>query len=74
MVTSQGATNDKQFANLVKILGRPELAQDERFVSNGARVTNRDDLYPILQKLFSAKSTKEWEQEFEGSGMPYAVS
>ncbi|KXT11230.1 hypothetical protein AC579_5547 [Pseudocercospora musae] len=67
-----GATNDKQFANLAKILGRPELADDPRFKSNGDRVSNREDLYAMLRELFVAKSTNEWLEAFEGSGMPYA--
>ncbi|KXT03328.1 hypothetical protein AC578_4005 [Pseudocercospora eumusae] len=67
-----GATNDKQFAKLVKILGRPELADDPRFKSNGDRVTNREDLYALLRELFVAKSTDEWLEAFDGSGMPYA--
>lgn len=67
-----GATNDKQFAKLVKLLGAPEMAEDDRFKTNGDRVSNRDDLFPLLNKLFAAKSTEQWVQEFEGSGMPYA--
>ena len=67
-----GATNDKQFAKLVDILGQPELAQDERFSTNGDRVTNRDVLSPILSELFASKSTEEWVVAFEGSGLPYA--
>jgi succinate--hydroxymethylglutarate CoA-transferase len=67
-----GATNDKQFANLARILGRPEMAQDERFQTNGKRVTNREQLYPILHHVFATKTTDEWMQSFEGSGMPYA--
>lgn len=67
-----GATNDKQFANLVKLLGKPEMAEDERFRGNGDRVTNRETLFPMLNELFAAKTTEEWVKEFEGSGMPYA--
>lgn len=67
-----GATNDKQFANLVKLLGASELATDDRFKSNGDRVTNRDALYQRLNELFAMKSTDEWVATFEGSGMPYA--
>lgn len=48
------------------------MADEERFRSNGDRVTNRDALFPILNDLFAAKTTAEWVEEFEGSGMPYA--
>lgn len=66
-----GATNDKQFAKLMTILGRPEMAEDPEFVSNPRRVENREELYKILEGLFKARSTDEWLAEFEGSGMPY---
>ena len=34
--------NDRQFAALCEALGAPELARDERFATNGARVAHRD--------------------------------
>lgn len=48
------------------------MAQDDRFRGNGDRVTNREELFPILNELFAAKTTEEWVSIFEGSGMPYA--
>ncbi len=33
-----GALNDKQFSKLVRILGKPELADDARFSTNSERV------------------------------------
>ena len=36
--------NDEQFRKLTAVLGIPGTADDVRFASNGARVTNRDDL------------------------------
>ena len=68
-----GATNDKQFAQLAKTLGRPDLSRDERFKTNPDRVTHREALAEILEQLFQQKTTAMWEQEFEGSGLPYAT-
>lgn len=67
-----GATNDKQFLKLVTLLGKPELADDARFVTNPRRVDNRDELFLIVNELFATKTTDEWMVVFEGSGMPYA--
>ncbi|EXJ75364.1 uncharacterized protein A1O5_02060 [Cladophialophora psammophila CBS 110553] len=67
-----GATNDKQFSTLCKVLGDAALSTDERFSTNTGRVQNRDQLFPILNDLFSTKTTEEWLQDFEGSGLPYA--
>lgn len=67
-----GAINDKQFSTLCKILGLEDLQQDERFCSNSMRVENREELFTILNGAFATKSTDEWLEAFEGSGMPYA--
>src|SRR6516225_7327095 len=36
-----GVGNERQFARIAEVLGHPEWASDERFVSNRARVENR---------------------------------
>lgn len=41
--------NDGQFAKLAAEFGHPEWATDPRFVSNGARVTNRAALIPLIE-------------------------
>ena len=38
--------NNTQFAGLCKAVGRPELAEDERFATNPDRVANREALIP----------------------------
>jgi crotonobetainyl-CoA:carnitine CoA-transferase CaiB-like acyl-CoA transferase len=40
--------SDKQFADLCKVLGKPELAQDKRFATNLSRVKHREVLNQIL--------------------------
>jgi succinate---hydroxymethylglutarate CoA-transferase len=66
-----GATNDKQFVILSRILGRAGLAGEERFRTNEDRVENREELSEILNGLFKKKTTEEWLELFEGTGMPY---
>jgi crotonobetainyl-CoA:carnitine CoA-transferase CaiB-like acyl-CoA transferase len=43
--------NDGQFAKFVRVLGHPELAEDERFRTNADRVRNRAVLVPLLAEL-----------------------
>jgi glutaryl-CoA transferase len=43
--------NDGQFAKFARVLGRPDLAQDERFRTNADRVRNRAVLVPLLADL-----------------------
>ena len=63
--------NEKQFLKLCTILGKPELASEDRFKDNQSRVDNRNDLGKILNDLFSEKTTDEWMELFDGSGLPY---
>ncbi|XP_077347805.1 succinyl-CoA:glutarate CoA-transferase isoform X3 [Lithobates pipiens] len=66
-----GAGNDQQFSTVCKILNLPELISDPRFKTNKLRVQYRKCLLEILTKRFSEKTTSEWLQLFEGSGIPY---
>jgi crotonobetainyl-CoA:carnitine CoA-transferase CaiB-like acyl-CoA transferase len=50
--------NDGQFTRLVSVLGKPELAQDERFRSNASRVGHRAELVPVLTEL-TLKTTRD---------------
>lgn len=45
--------NDKQFSEVCSILGKPELAKDERYSVNFMRVKNRDEVNAIMQDLIS---------------------
>ena len=67
-----GAGNDKQFRKLCDIIGKSELANDDKFQTNHDRVLNRDVLVDILEKRFRQESTQIWLNKFEGSGIPYA--
>ena len=62
--------NDTQFENLCRAIGRPELADDERFATNPDRVANREDLVAILQEELSRKTADEWVEELRGAGVP----
>jgi crotonobetainyl-CoA:carnitine CoA-transferase CaiB-like acyl-CoA transferase len=51
--------NDGQFAKFVRVLGHPELAQDERFLTNRDRVRNRSILVPLLTELLRGRHRDE---------------
>lgn len=52
--------NDRQFEAFCRIIGRPEIAVDERFSTNSARVRNRETLIPMLEPIFLEKTVSEW--------------
>jgi succinate---hydroxymethylglutarate CoA-transferase len=67
-----GGGNDRLFAILCKGLGRPEWSTDERFAINSARVANRNLLESQIEEITRSKTTEEWLQIFDGTGLPYA--
>lgn len=66
-----GATNNRQYQILCRLIDRIDLTTDPRFADNGSRVKNRDELKRILEEILASKSTDEWLTILEGSGMPY---
>lgn len=62
--------NDGQFARFVSVLGRPELAQDERFRTNAGRVGHRADLVPLLTELTVKFIREDLLAALEGQGVP----
>ncbi|XP_067888338.1 succinate--hydroxymethylglutarate CoA-transferase isoform X2 [Heterodontus francisci] len=66
-----GAGNDQQFSVVCKILSLPALSQEPRFKTNKLRVQNRRELIDILCARFLDKTTQDWLELFEGSGVPY---
>jgi crotonobetainyl-CoA:carnitine CoA-transferase CaiB-like acyl-CoA transferase len=51
--------NDGQFAKFVRVLGRPELAEDPRFRTNTDRVKNRAILVPLLTEILLQRGRDE---------------
>jgi len=62
--------NNSQFAGLCKALGRPELAEDERFATNPDRVANRETLVSELQEEIGKRPADEWAEEIRAAGVP----
>ena len=61
------AANDGLFRRLCKALERPELAADERFATNPARVRHRAGLTAELDTVFATRSAAVW---VNGSARP----
>jgi len=62
--------NNTQFAELCKVVGRPELAEDERYATNPDRVANREALIPELQEEFRKRPADALVQEIRAAGVP----
>ncbi|QCP07258.1 CoA transferase [Micrococcus luteus] len=62
--------NDRQFARLVEQLGRPELAEDPRFLTMKDRNAHRGELGPLLEEALAAQSAGEWFEQLRDAGIP----
>ena len=68
-----GGGNDRLFGVLADKLGYSDWKTDPRFVTNNVRVKNRAELDRMIEEKTKHKTTQEWLEIFEGSGMPYAA-
>ncbi|MFC0160098.1 CaiB/BaiF CoA transferase family protein [Mameliella alba] len=62
--------NDAQFSRFADYLGLPELAQDDRYATNLARVQNADTLIPQIAAKLATKQADACYAELEAIGIP----
>ena len=62
--------NDGQFARFCDIAGHAEWINDERFVTNAARVGHRAALIPLLRQTTVMKTTAAWIALLEDAAVP----
>ena len=62
--------NDRQFAALAEVLGRPEWARDPRFSRNQDRVRNRDTIDSEIAAVIATRSRADWIELLDNAGIP----
>ncbi|MFF0816760.1 CaiB/BaiF CoA transferase family protein [Rhodococcus sp. NPDC003318] len=62
--------NDRQFASLADVLGLPELATDERYSTNRARVAHREDLTKTITDALAADTADAWFDRLTAQRVP----
>jgi crotonobetainyl-CoA:carnitine CoA-transferase CaiB-like acyl-CoA transferase len=62
--------NESQYARLCEVIGRSDLASDERFATNASRVNNREELVAILRSVFATRTMRQWLDALERVGVP----
>jgi crotonobetainyl-CoA:carnitine CoA-transferase CaiB-like acyl-CoA transferase len=65
--------NDRQFGELCEVLGVAELAGEERFATNAARVEHREALRPLLEIALAARPAAEWVELLRVRRVPAGV-
>jgi crotonobetainyl-CoA:carnitine CoA-transferase CaiB-like acyl-CoA transferase len=61
---------DGQFRRLCEVIGAPEMADDERFANNPARVAHRVELRAAIDERLRAKPAAEWIDELTAANIP----
>jgi crotonobetainyl-CoA:carnitine CoA-transferase CaiB-like acyl-CoA transferase len=62
--------NDGQFRALCEVVGRPELAGDQRFATNPDRVAHREALAQELAQALSQRDADDWFTALTEAGVP----
>ena len=66
------AGNDNLFRALCAAIEHMEFAADPRFATNSKRVENRRTLVPLLEEIFRARASDEWQARLDAAGVPAA--
>ncbi|HET7793743.1 MAG TPA: CaiB/BaiF CoA-transferase family protein [Rhizobacter sp.] len=62
--------NDSQYAKFCEVAGRPDLAQDARFIKNADRVRHRATLVPLLAEILKTRKKQDWLAALEAAKVP----
>ena len=61
---------EKQFASLMKTLGRPDVLTDPRFKDWPARTANEPALRAVIEEALAADDPKSWEARLTAADVP----
>jgi crotonobetainyl-CoA:carnitine CoA-transferase CaiB-like acyl-CoA transferase len=61
--------NDNLYRKFCEAAGCPELAADPRFLTNGKRVENRNELKRLLDAIFAKRTKQEWVELLDAAGV-----
>ncbi len=65
-----GVGSDNIWQSFCKHVGRDDLAQDERFITNALRIANYEQLLPLVREIIKQKSSDQWLAELRDVGVP----
>ena len=62
--------SERQWPRFCEAIGAPELTDDPRFVTNGARVANREALRPVIAARFASEGSVTWLERLAAADVP----
>ena len=66
------AYNDKQWRAFFDAIGRPELADDERFASQTGRARHIEAVYAFMAETLAQRDTDEWLRLLTAADIPHS--
>jgi crotonobetainyl-CoA:carnitine CoA-transferase CaiB-like acyl-CoA transferase len=71
---AMGGATDRHYRLLCeRVIERPDLATDERFSTNSARVRHRELLVPMLDAIFRTRPAAVWIERLRASSIPCSL-
>lgn len=67
-----GCAKEKFWHRLTQVIGRPDLAEDERFRTFADRDRNRDQILPLLEDIIRTRTVAEWLEPLYAASIPCA--
>lgn len=67
---NMAASGDTMFARFCALTARPDLLGDERFATDAARYTNREQLRAEVNEIMRARPSAEWIDACNAAGLP----
>jgi crotonobetainyl-CoA:carnitine CoA-transferase CaiB-like acyl-CoA transferase len=64
--------NDRLWLQFCDVLKRPDLAEDDRFRTNGSRTENAEALHALLRDLLAQRPAAAWLELLLAAGIPAA--
>lgn len=62
--------NDRQWADVASLIGRPELVDDPRFATNGARVEHHAEMIVQLEAGLASDDVAVWSERMRAAAVP----
>ena len=62
--------NDNQFRNFCRVAGHPDLATDERYLTNPLRLAHRTELVPVVREIIRTRPMAQWISDLEAASVP----
>lgn len=64
------ANTDGMWRNACRVLGVPELVEDDRYASSASRLDNRESLWAAWNAAFQARTAADWAELLNAAGVP----